>query len=166
MKRTLKKQGYTLIEILIVLFIISIVTSVALLSIRYNENKQIESFASKFADLFRLAEEQAMLQPNVLGLSIDYSQFQFSHLQFQANQQQWLPLDDTILGQQFIPNNIQIALEIQGDRTNLNESKLPQIIISSNGDITPFTLYVGQKGKKPSYMVSGEADGSIRTIAI
>ncbi|OGT42639.1 MAG: type II secretion system protein GspH [Gammaproteobacteria bacterium RIFCSPHIGHO2_12_FULL_37_34] len=161
MKLMRNQFGYTLIEILIVLFIMSIVTGVALLSIRYNENKQLESFANKFVDLVRLAEEQAMLQPNVLGLSIYQHAFQFSHLQLSMDKQQWLPLEDTILHPQVIPDHIQIALEIQGDRISLNENKKPQIIISTNGDITPFTLFFGKKGEKPNYVVIGDADGAV-----
>ena len=84
------KAAYTLIEILIVLFIISIVTGVAILHVRYNENKQIETFANRFVGLVRLAEEQAMLQPAVLGLSIRYNRFQFSQLKLQAEQREFL----------------------------------------------------------------------------
>ena len=37
----------------------------------------------------------------------------------------------------------------------------PQIVISTNGDVTPFTIYVGRKGKKPLYAISGDADGNV-----
>ena len=42
-----------------------------------------------------------------------------------------------------------------------DEDQLPQVVISTNGDITPFTIYVGKKGKSPRYVIKGDADGNI-----
>jgi general secretion pathway protein H len=150
-------KGYTLIEILIVLFIISIVTSVALLSISRNENKQMESFANEVMQIMTLAEEQAMLEPNVMGLSFAEHSFQFASFQpsKEDNKNHWQPIQDSILGVHKIPDNIQVAVEAGG------KGDMPQIIISTNGDITPFTLYVGKKGQKPRYAITGDADGNI-----
>ena len=165
----LKQAGYTLVEILVVLFIISIVTSVALLSIRSNADKQIESFANTLSELVKLAEEQAMLQPNVMGLSLDKHIFQFSSLQLQENGKlQWFASKDSVLHQQNIPDNMQVSLEIQGSRMDFNDTSKnnPQIIISTNGDITPFTIFLGKVGEKPRYAIIGEADGSIHTTTV
>ncbi|HLB41281.1 MAG TPA: type II secretion system minor pseudopilin GspH [Gammaproteobacteria bacterium] len=163
-----KQKGYTLVEILIVLFIISLVTSIALLSIRFNENKQFELFANKIAELIRLAEEQAMLQSSVLGVLVDHHGFQFSYLQLKTNgQQQWLTIQDTVLHQEKIPDKMQITLKIKNNRIILKEDKeTPQIIISTNGDVTPFTIFLGKKGSNPRYAIIGEADGAITTTIL
>lgn len=161
----MKQAGYTLIEILIVLFIISIVTTVALLSIGYNENKQMESFANEVKEILTLAEEQALLTPNVLGLSFDEHVFQFARLSFSNDKKKWLLLEDSILGKHAIPENIQIRIEVGNTflKTNHDEEGPinPQIVISTNGDITPFTIYVGKKGSKPRYAIIGDADGNV-----
>ncbi|TAK75190.1 MAG: type II secretion system protein GspH [Gammaproteobacteria bacterium] len=137
-------RGYTLIEILIVLFITSIVTSVALLSLHRNENKQVESLANELTQMLTLAEEQAMLQPSVLGLTIGADRFQFTRLQ----KDRWVPVEEHA-----IPEGMQLRLE-------------GEVIISMNGDITPFTLYVGKKGEKPRYAVRGDVDGTITSKAL
>ena len=175
MKSFAADKGYTLIEILIVLFIISIITTVALLSIGRNENKQLESFTNEFIQTLTLAEEQAMLQPTVLGLSLDKQSFHFASLQASIgnnNKTNWEPLNDTLLGKHSIPKNIQISVEV-GDKHNSstdNETKEisnnPQIIISTNGDITPFTIYIGKTGEKPRYAIKGDADGHITNQAL
>ena len=92
MKRS--KAGYTLIEILIVVLIISIVTSVAMLSIGRNENKQMESFAQELMQMLSLAEEQAMLQPTVLGLMLSEQSLQFASFKpaFDSDKSSWIPL--------------------------------------------------------------------------
>jgi general secretion pathway protein H len=159
----IKSAGFTLIEILVVLFIISIVTSVALLSISRNENKQMETFANELTQIMTLAEEQAMLQPTVLGLSLSEHSFQFASLQSAAGGKKniWSPLQDSILGKHNIPSNIQINVIVGNAKAEKAEVDIPQIIISSNGDITPFTIYVGKKGEKPRYAIIGDEDGNV-----
>lgn len=169
MAKLFRQAGYTLIEILIVLFIISIVTTVALLSISRNENKQLESFANELTQMVTLAEEQAMLQPTVLGLTFSEHSFQFSSLDTsnrdeKKNKNTWIPLQDTRLAKRDIPSNIQLKIEVGNKSLSMDdeeENHSPQIIISTNGDITPFTIYVGQKGGKPRYVITGNADGNV-----
>jgi len=161
----MRQAGYTLIEILIVLFILGIVTSVALLSIGRNDNKQMESFANEITQIMTLAEEQAMLEPNVLGLSIAEHSFEFASLQPTkgSNKKAWLPLEDVILGKHPIPKNIQLGIVLGGGALDADKekSKGPQIIISMNGDMTPFTIYVGKRGEKPKYAIIGDGDGNV-----
>lgn len=156
-------KGFTLIEILVVLFIISIVSSAALLSIGRNENRHIETFANELAQAMTLAEEQAMLQPTVLGLSLKEHSFQFSSFQLtaEAKKNVWTPLQDALLGQHTIPNDIQVDVEVSGNRAAAEDKTTPQIIISTNGDLTPFTIYIGKKGEKPRYAIRGDADGNV-----
>jgi general secretion pathway protein H len=165
------RAGYTLVEILIVLLIISIVTSIAVISIGRNENKEIESFANELSQMLSLAEEQAMLQPTVLGLMLSEHSLQFASFKAgsSAEKNTWIPLQDTILGKHDIPNAIQVAVEVGGSRTNSldrDAKKNPPIIVSTNGEVTPFTIYLGKKGEKPRYIVTGDADGQITTKAL
>lgn len=163
--------GFTLIEILVVLFIISIVTSVALLSISRNENSHVKAFASELTQMVTLAEEQAMLEPKVLGLTLGERSFHFAALQPAAGEKAnvWQPIQDHLLGQHKIPNDIEIDVQV-GTATHLaSDDKAksnPQIIISTNGDVTPFTIYVGKKGQKPSYVITGDVDGNVTNKAL
>ncbi len=165
--------GFTLIEVLVVIFIISIVTSVALLSLSRNENRQLESFANELAQIMTLAEEQAMLQPSVLGLSFNDHSFQFSVYQsaVEGKKQAWAPLQDNLFGSHVIPGSIQLSVKVDGKSApssgdEENTMNVPQIIISTNGDVTPFTIYVSKKGQKPRYAIRGEADGNITSKSL
>lgn len=158
-------RGFTLIEILVVLFIISIVTTVALLSISRNENRQLEAFTKEFIQRVTLAEEQAMLQPSVLGLAIEGNAYQFARYQPAQGEKKsfWQPTQDTLLANYEIPRGIELNVEVGGKKIEQdeNEKHSPQIVISTNGDITPFTIYVAKTGKSPRYVISGDADGNI-----
>lgn len=162
------KRGFTLIEVLVVIFIISIVTSVAMLTIGRNERKQVESFANELTQLVSFAEEQAVLRSNVLGLSLNKDYLQFSSLQLAKNgiQQNWQPFTDKVLGKHVVPDDIAVNIkvgDIKSSDDDDDKPKSPQIIISTNGDVTPFSIYVGQKGKKPLYVISGDTDGNVTT---
>lgn len=153
-------SGYTLVEVLVVLFIISIVTSVALLSIRRNDNKEMETFAHEVTQILSLAEEQAMLTPSVLGLSFDKEFFQFASLEKTKDGKKttWAPLADTILGTHPIPRNVEVRVSV----ANQNPKSNSRIVISTNGEVTPFTIYIGKPGQKPRYAISGHADGTVK----
>lgn len=168
--RKLKKRlisGYTLIEILIVLLIISIVTTVALLSISQNQNRRVQAIANEFAQMMTLAEEQAMLQPEVLGVSFSPQSWQFNRLKPDEKQKSvWMPLSDSSLSSRDIPDDMEISLVMAGEKIEASDAamkRVPQIMISTNGDVTPFTFYIGKKGSKPLYVVHASADGTITT---
>lgn len=160
-----KTIGFTLIEILVVLMIMSIVACVAVLSIRHDENQALKTLANEITQTVTLAEEQAMLQPNVLGLSFNSRHFQFASLQPQADgkKSSWTPVADKNLGLHKIPKEFQVNVVV-GNKQNSNDQESatnPQIVISTSGDLTPFTIYVGKVGEKPRYAISGDADGKI-----
>jgi general secretion pathway protein H len=165
-----RAAGYTLIEVLIVIFIISIVTTVTMMTISTNENRDIETFAKELTQMVSLAEEQAMLEPNVLGISLAPRSIQFSSLSKdkESRKEVWLQLNDNALRRFTVPGFIQISLEVAGSKIDLNqtEKSIPQIIISTNGDVTPFIMYVGKKGKKPLYAISADADGNVTNMAL
>lgn len=166
MKVKRQAQGFTLIELLVVLFIISIVTTVALLSISHNDNKRLESLANELTQTVSLAEEQAMLQPNILGLAIENNTFHFASLKpavGEKKQDMWMPLEDRLLGMHNIPSDIEIAVDVATAHAAKDQAatSIPKIIISANGDVTPFKIYIGKKGEKPRFVIIGDADGNI-----
>jgi general secretion pathway protein H len=164
-KHKQRNQGFTLVELLIVLLIISIVTSVALLTISHNKDKQVELFVSEFKQIITLAEEQAMLQPVVLGLAFDENSYQFINYHPAEGDKKsfWSPEQGRLLNRYQIPRGIELTMgsaEDEGVEESAKKS-IPQIVISTNGDLTPFTVYVGLKGKKPRFVIQGDTDGTV-----
>ncbi|OGT45513.1 MAG: type II secretion system protein GspH [Gammaproteobacteria bacterium RIFCSPHIGHO2_12_FULL_41_20] len=163
--------GFTLIEILVVLLIISIVTTVAMLSISYSPHQRAKLLANTLADSLILAEEQAILQQTTLGLVITTEAFQFVNesLQSQGGVPDWQPVKAAVFNKHLIPSNIALRLEIAGKTISLPKKSAhitPQIVISSGGEVTPFTLWIGATGHAASYKVVGEANGHIEQSAV
>lgn len=76
-----KQYGFTLLEILIVMVIMSIVAGFAVMTISYNRNSQVEQIAKQLKNIITLAEEEAILQSTTLGLAFTQHSFQFYQYQ-------------------------------------------------------------------------------------
>lgn len=165
LKAVARASGYTLIEILVVLLIISIVTTVALLSLGHNQTKAMQGLAEEFTQSLSLAEEQAMLAPAVMGLVFDGRVWRFATLSADdegRSKSQWVPWQDETLHPRNIPAGMEVHLQVMGSHRTTPSGE-PMIVISTNGDITPFTLTIGKPGERPRFKVSGHVDGSFTT---
>jgi general secretion pathway protein H len=149
-------SGFTLIELLIVIVIISIVSSVALLTISHNKNS--EYFAHEFVQLMALTEHEALLRPATFGIGLTPTSYQFY---IYNSEKKWSALTDKNLKPHSISDKIHITLKMNDKIVNLDGK--PVIIISDSGDITPFVMFVGAPGKEPLYQIIGEANGNIKS---
>jgi general secretion pathway protein H len=151
------QTGYTLIEILIVIAIISIVAAVATLSIHFNHKKQMESLAHHLVSLILLSEEEAILHPAVLGLAFTSHTYQV--YRYEEKNHSWQPLTNKVFRAETLPDKVQITLTIQDKIIPANGK--PQLIISSSGDLPAFTIDIGDFDETPLYQVNGEENGNV-----
>jgi general secretion pathway protein H len=143
-----RSRGFTLIELLIVLVIIGIVVgSVSLHFIHRNHS----GFSSKAAiNLLRsrifFAEQQAIILNKTMGLSLSKQGYQFSNYTGIGKAAHWEVIQDTALKPQTWPLGISLKVKTQQARLPepLPESfeSSPQIIFSSSGEVSLFTLYI------------------------
>ncbi len=163
------KRGYTLIEILIVMLIISIVGVASLLSISSNKNTRLKNFANELSNLFSLAEQQAMLQPAVLGLVFNKNSLQFYRYQDVSKENKkpvWLAVtDNSVLSKHPLPKNINIVVKI-ADKVIPTAAQPPQLMITASGGLTPFIIYIGDTNAPPRYELLGSEDGSVEMQSV
>ncbi len=154
-------RGFTLIEILIVIVIISIITGIATLTISRNQQKQYEYLANSLSHLITLAEEEAMLRPATLGLAFTNHSFQFFEYKntLNTNKTHWYPLTDKLFGIHTYSQNIKLTVKVQNKEIPLDGQ--PKIMITASGDIVPFVIEIGKEDQKPSYQVTGYANGNV-----
>lgn len=154
-----KTRGFTLVEVLVVLLVMSIVTVVAMLTIGRHDTRVMRSMAEELTQSFHLAEEQAMLAPAVLGFKAGPTTWQFYTLTNEAHPT-WEPLEDTAFPVRSIPEGVVLSWHMLGS-TAREADNLPAIIFSNNGDVTPFELSISKRGQHPAFIIKGEADGTI-----
>ncbi|KTC93355.1 type II secretory pathway protein LspH [Legionella cincinnatiensis] len=149
--------GFTLIEILIVLVIIGITFGFALISFGdFGESRRILFAAEQLLNKLQLAQQQAILETSTLGLRISNDSYQILQLQ---NNSQWKPISNKGLFKiTYFPQDTHISL-----KTNRRTpSGVPSIILTSSGDMTPFSLYFGNEQEHNMALIVGKANGDLK----
>jgi len=165
-KRNLQ-YGFTLLEILVVMIIIAIASSIIVLKMGdfYLSNKRIEVFAKELSSLIQLARNQAIFSMNVIGLRITGRDVTFVQLD-DTKDMNWKTMDkkDAFWTSRTIPENVVIEVKMEGggnDQSLQKKAFSPQIIIFPSGEMTPFTLSMHRLGSAQTYTIKGSYIGQI-----
>lgn len=139
----MKSRGFTLIEILVVIVILTISITVVTLSVGYRDKTQIlEKEARRLFSVFEFATEYALLQSQELGFYVMPDQYQVLILGSKG----WQPVEnEKILTAHKLPDRLRLALSLEGSNISLKKNPKdkvyePQILFLSSGEMTPFLL--------------------------
>jgi len=180
------ENGFTLLELLVVVVIVAILFTYTTLAIRSDSAEDIiKKEAQRMERLIELALEESILRGEEYGLEIYLDGYRF--LRFTENQ--WLPLsDDKILRERELPLEMELEmsleeteivielasepmaeqildLDAESDDGDKDKKEIkPQIYLLSSGEITPeFDVRFYITGVETSYFVKGFFDGSLKT---
>lgn len=146
--RVKQQGGFSLIEILVVMVIIGIVLSFVLLSFGdFGKSRQIAVSLEHLESLIKLARQRAIIEAKTFGLDIKKDQYCF--YQYLVNQQNatWQPLNgDRLFKCQNFPKQVKTELSLDVEKQH------PEILISSDGHITPFKLKLSSKNGEAFYL--------------
>ena len=183
------QQGFSLLELLVVIVIVSILFTLTTLAIRGTSPEElIQTEAQRLDRLLQLAIEEAILKGMEYGVEFKSNSYQF----LIYAEENWHPLEaDKLLRKRTLPENMEIELMIDavdvviedGDETpdeeetaqanyqagdgegistdNDDKDKIkPQVFLLSSGEITPnFSVRITMPGVETSYLVSGTLNG-------
>lgn len=174
-------SGFTLLELLVAMFIVGVIAGMAMLSVGIAARDQGTSREiQRLTDLLALASEQAVLEGREYGLSFYAREYAFSRYDYQTGQ--WWPVEAElpVAGRQLPPTAV-LDLYLEGRQTALPEEAPdavqdpaatedrkgrsgiePQVFILSSGDLTPFELHLrpaaGQPGIRLRVSDSGASE--------
>ncbi|MFT5807066.1 MAG: general secretion pathway protein H [Moritella dasanensis] len=165
--RTHQEAGFTLLEIMLVIFLMGImVTGVVMTMNTAGPDRQLKQEAARFVGVLELAEEEALLSSIEMGLVITEQEYQFVYLD---DKDRWTAFTDSkIFSKKELKEDMILSFELAGlkaENSFLGSRKLfeddeglfedkgglfedddkeariePDIFIYSSGEISDFTL--------------------------
>jgi general secretion pathway protein H len=146
-------SGFTLIEILIVIVIVSIMTVLGVQMINSGSiERTVQQQVNQFKASFAYSCDQASLQNRIYGLKIFQNGYSFSTL---VNQQWQDVLASEALANIEFDNGIYFDLSVDGRVVELtqNSNQIPQIICDSSGEISAFVLNLHNSSNASIYQL-------------
>jgi len=139
-KASKRIQGYTLIEMMVVIAIMGLLTSIVLPYLPGDKQELLQDEVDRFESRIAYAQTQAVLQSQDLGLLIDGAEYRF----MQRTAAAWQVLEEEPLQMQKIPEFLKQHLYIEGAEYIPEESidpkeRVPSVLFYSSGEISPFT---------------------------
>jgi general secretion pathway protein H len=168
-----RTSGFTLLEVLVVVVIIGIITTMAVVSTRVlGGDHEMDQEARRLAAVLSQAREDAMLEGRDVGLRIDSRGYDF--LRYDGRLEQWdLVSDDPLLRERSLPDGLEATLILESRIVRLplrvppteRERPLPQVVLMASGDLVPFEVRLERAGTREIRAVVGRVDGKLEILA-
>ncbi len=145
-------RGFTLLEMLVVVFIIGLVAAGAIVAFGGDRrDTELEKEAERLDALLDYSREQAELQTRDYGFSMTATGYSFVVFDMLTNQ--WREVgEDEALRERSLPAGLLPEVVVEGRGIVLENKKpqikdfKPQVMIFANGDLTSFEVALGREG--------------------
>lgn len=161
--------GFTLLELLVVVFIIAIMAGAAVLSLGVvGADRESKREAQRLMTLLQLIQDESLMQGRDFGVLLGESGYRFYTYDYAADT--WVvPLDDNLLKDHRLKSPLRMELALDGRFVSLDrepaedsaEDITPQISLLSSGEMTPFEIAFLRELNGPRYILTGELNGTL-----
>ena len=166
----MRSKGFTLVEILIVMLIITVVISLTVLTVNSTgRDSQLDEESRRIEGLVGLLHERALLEGRDFGLRIEPTAYEF--VVYDSRRDRWLMLDqEREFRHRELPKGVSFQLQLDSQTVvikavdrNLTsgDPPRPQVAIAASGDGTPFRLILLRDATQAKAVVDGDALGKI-----
>ena len=162
--------GFTLIEIMIVVFIIGLITAAAVITFGGDRrDTELDKEAQRLDALFDYVREQAELQTRDYGFRVNAMGYSF--VTFDVLQNQWREAgEDDALRLRAFPEGILPEVVVEGRAIVLDRKEpsvkdfKPQIMIFANGDLSSFEVSLQREGGSDRARIYSDEETNIRLL--
>lgn len=162
-------RGFSLIELLVVVFIIGLFAGTAVLSLNVvGVDRELEREALRLQSLLDTLMDEAVLQTRDYGVLFTNSGYRFFVYDYQSLS--WLePVGDEFLRERRLTEPLAMTLFLE-DREVVLDSEYepvfgqqpqPQVVLLASGEITPFEARLFRDPAGGRYLLEGTLDGSL-----
>ncbi len=158
--------GFTLVEILVVVVIISVLAAGLLLSVSLTgRDRDLERESDRLLNLMNYAREQSELQTREYGIIIQDDSYEF--VSYDMHRQVWRSIfEDDILRLRRLPYGLDFKLAVDTRPVVLKKpadakDKTPQVMIFSSGEVTQFELTMEREGGVHSVTILQDDKGTL-----
>ena len=166
----MRSRGFTLVEILVVMLIITVVISLTVLTVTSTgRDAQLDEESRRIEGLVGLLHERALLEGRDFGLMIEPAAYGF--VVYDTRRDLWLMLDqEREFRHRELPKGVSFQLQLDSQTVvikpvdrNLSSGPPPnpQIAIAASGDGTPFRLILQRDGTQAKAAIDGDALGKV-----
>ncbi|MEH6354994.1 MAG: type II secretion system minor pseudopilin GspH [Marinobacter sp.] len=150
MRRNTTQNGFTLIEILVVLVIIGLMAALAVFTMGgSSQQRELEVEVQNLYLRMQVASEQAVLNNLEAGLAIDTVSYQF--VVFDDETQGWKTSQERLFQAHALPSWLSVDTTVAADAprlTNDNNKLRPDVVFFSSGETTPFEIELMVTGQE------------------
>ncbi|MBS9778569.1 MAG: type II secretion system minor pseudopilin GspH [Gammaproteobacteria bacterium] len=160
------EKGFTLLEILVVMFLLAGLSLIVLVNIPNQSDQSIKQQLDKFSLIVNQVSDTALIKNQTYGIFVAHDNFSI----MQLNSNQWQPNTDKSIRRNQNNTNTKIQYRLQSveglpykKHTESLDKQIPQIIFWPDGTITPFEMEA--LSMDSHYKVSADAIGAL-TITV
>lgn len=136
-------RGFTLIEILVVLLIVTILAGLTMSRLPAVANDaDLDTEVRRLQLLLNMARSDAVLDSTEFGFRLNSKGYEF--LSFRDDAQRW-QLAQAPYHARNVEEDIRLTLRADSERLQLSGKKVPKLLILSSGEVTPFELIIEAK---------------------
>lgn len=154
--------GFSLIEILIVIVLVGILTATVVLSAGGDDRERVKGAAEQLAYTMELARQYALQRNREWGVYVEENEVRFA--EFDPDRRTWVEQTHRPFGNFERPENVLVRAETEGQEQipARDRERLPQVLLFSSGEVTPFKVFLEPEPDGQTWIVRSDGLSTVR----